>query len=144
MWHRKKPQLDEFGRSELHYAAVDGNMDKARTALSAGADVNLADKSGWTPLHAAAQSQSAPMVGLLIDRGADVHAMDRHGNTPLWRAVFAYNNDPATIEALRAAGADPWKKNQHGISPVSLARTIANYDVAKCFADLPADAADAT
>jgi ankyrin repeat protein len=144
MWHWKKPRLDEFGRSELHYAAAEGDVDKAQTALAAGADVNLADKGGWTPLHAAAQSQSAPVVGLLVKRGADVHAMDRHGNTPLWRAVFAYRNDPATIEALRAAGADPFKKNAHGISPLSLARTIANYDVAKCFADLPADAADTT
>jgi hypothetical protein len=32
----------------------------------------------------------------------------------------------------------------HGVSPVSLARTIANDDVAKCFADLAADAAQAT
>jgi len=139
MWHRKKRQLDEFGRSELHYAAADGRVDKARAALAGGADVNLADANGWTPLHAAAQSQSATIVQLLVEKGANVDATDRHGNTPLWRAVFAYTNDPATIAALRASGADPLKKNAHGVSPISLARTIANYDVAKCFADLPAN-----
>jgi hypothetical protein len=31
--------------------------------------------------------------------------------------------------------------NHHGVSPLSLARTIANYDVAQFFADLPCDGA---
>src|SRR4051794_6931674 len=113
MWPWKRRKLDEFGRSELHYAARDGNVDKARSELAAGADVNAADANGWTPLHFAAQAQSAPTVRLLLERGADVHASDAHGNTALWRAVFAYKDDPAVIEALRAAGADPLKKNQH-------------------------------
>ena len=144
MWHWKRRKLDEFRRSELHYAARDGNSEKARSELAAGADVNAADANGWTPLHFAAQAQSAPVVRLLLERGADVDVLDAHGNSALWRAVFAYKDDSATIEALRAAGADPLRKNQHGVSPLALARTIANYDVARCFADFPADAADAT
>jgi ankyrin repeat protein len=136
MWPWKRRTLDEFRRSELHYAARDGDVEKVRGELAAGAEVNAADVNGWTPLHFAAQAQAAPVVQLLLQRGADVHATDAHGNTPLSRAVFAYTNDPATIAALRAAGADPLKKNKHGVSPVSLARTIANYDVAKCFADI--------
>jgi ankyrin repeat protein len=140
MWPWKRRRLDEFGRSELHYAARDGDVERVRVELRAGAEVNLADGNGWTPLHFAAQAQSASVVQLLLQRDADVRAADAHGNTPLWRAVFEYKNDPATIEALRAAGADPLKKNKHGVSPVALARTIANYDVAKCFADIPADA----
>ena len=144
MWFRKHTQLDEFRRSALHYAAADGDVEKARSQLAGGANVNGADVNGWTPLHFAAQSQSAAIVRALLERGGDVHTADGHGNTPLWRAVFAYQGEAATIEALRAAGADPLRKNKHGVSPLSLARTIANYDVAKCFADLPADVADTT
>ena len=43
------------------------------------------------------------------------------------------------IEFLRQAGADPYAANDRGITPLGLARMIANYDVAKHFADLPAD-----
>jgi ankyrin repeat protein len=143
MWFRKRTQLDEFRRSALHYAAADGDVDKARAELAAGADVNAADANGWIPLHFAAQSQSAPIVRELIDKGSRIDVPDSHGNTPLWRAVFAYKDDPRTIQLLRDAGADALKKNKHGVSPVALARTIANYDVARCFTDLPADAADA-
>ena len=139
MWPWKRRKLDEFRRSALHYAAGDGDVTKARAELAGGAELNAADINGWTPLHFAAQAQSATIVKLLLEHGGDVHAADTQGNTPLWRAVFEYKNDPATIEALRAAGADPLKKNKHGVSPVSLARTIANYDVAKCFADIAAD-----
>lgn len=139
-WHWKRRKLDEFRRSELHYAARDGDAERVRSERAAGADVNAADANGWTPLHFAAQAQSAPVVRLLLEGGGDVHASDAHGNTALWRAVLAYKGDPATIEALRAAGADPLRKNQHGVSPLALARTIANYDVARCFIDLAADA----
>jgi hypothetical protein len=40
------------------------------------------------------------------------------------------------IRVLRAAGADPKKKNKSGVSAVSLARTIANYDVAQFYDDI--------
>src|SRR5438045_491336 len=86
MWHWKRSKLDEFRRSELHYAARDGDADKVRSALGKGADVNAADANGWTPLHFAAQAQSAQVVRLLLESGGDVHAPDRQGNTVLWRA----------------------------------------------------------
>ena len=41
------------------------------------------------------------------------------------------------IRLLREAGADPFTENRHGVSPVSLARSIENHDVAQFFSDLP-------
>ena len=140
MWpFRRRPRLDEFGRSDLHYAAADNELARFRSALAraSAADVNTPDRAGWTPLHFAAQTQSAEMVKLLLDHGAAVDPIDRYGNTPLSTAVSRYRGDPATVQALRAAGADPMRKNNYGVSPVSLARTIANFDVANCFTDLP-------
>ncbi|MFE4623553.1 hypothetical protein [Streptomyces mirabilis] len=49
----------------------------------------------------------------------------------MWRAVFNYRGDPAVLDVLREAGADPDRANAHGVSPRQLAGRIANYDVAR-------------
>lgn len=137
-------QLDRLGRSELHYAAADGDSARVTNRLQAGDYVNLADKNGWTPLHFAAQATSATVIRLLLAASATVDARDSHGNTPLSKAVFNYSGgDGDAIQTLRDAGANPYLANNHGVSSVSLARQIANYDVARFFADLPADPAGA-
>jgi len=43
------------------------------------------------------------------------------------------------IALLRSAGADPYAKNNAGVTPVSVARSIANFPVAQFYSDLPAD-----
>jgi len=136
MWpFKSKP--DEFGRSDLHYAARDGDTKLVERLISRGADVNLADKNGWTPLHFAAQAQSAPVAALLLDAGAKVDPPDVHENTPLFKAVFECKGSGDTIKLLRARGANPFSENKHGQTPVGLARLIANYDVKQFFEDLP-------
>jgi uncharacterized protein len=127
--------LDPAGRSELHYAALEG-PEKARELIREGADVRLADKHGMTPLHFAAQQHNVEVARALIDAGADVDATDEHGNTPLWKAVFASQGRGELIVLLRSAGADPSLANQHGTSPLQLAERIGDYDVAQHFSDL--------
>jgi ankyrin repeat protein len=105
--------------------------------LELGADVNAQDDNGWTPLHFAAQAVSAACAATLIEAGANHALADSYGNTPLSNAVFSSKGDGAVILLLRQAGADPHAKNKSGISPLSLARTIANFDVAQFFSDVP-------
>lgn len=83
-----------------------------------------------TPLHFAAQSQSETAAKVLLAAGAAVDDGDGNGNTPLFNAVFNYQGDPATIQVLPAAGADPGQENVKGVSPRALADLIGNYDVA--------------
>jgi ankyrin repeat protein len=90
------------------------------------------------PLHFAAQEESLRVAALLLEQGADVDAEDRSGNTPLSNAVFNSRGRGDMIQLLRAHGADPMKRNHYGQTPVSLARLIANYPVARWFEDLPA------
>lgn len=137
MPHSRTGGLDRAGRSELHYAARDGNAAAILQLLQNGADVNLADSNGWTPLHFAAQAQSVLAIQTLLSSGAAIDPIDKQGNTPLSIATFNSHGKGETIAALRAAGADPLLKNYHGISAVGLARTIANYPVAQYFDDLP-------
>jgi uncharacterized protein len=134
---RVRTDLDELGRSALHYAAAEGNLEEVARLLISGADPNLQDQQQWTPLHFAAQANSAPCVEELLRAGANPALRDSHGNTPLFRAVFASRGSGDVICALRAGGADPNAINSHGVSPVILARRIANYDVKRFFEDLP-------
>jgi ankyrin repeat protein len=104
--------------------------------LVAGADVNSQDDNGWSPLHFAAQASSPECISVLLRAGASVSLRDSSGNTALSKAVFSSRGSGAIIRLLREAGADPLATNNHGVSPVGLARTIANYDVAQFFSDL--------
>lgn len=134
---KPRPGVDGYGRTPLHYAAARGNATEVHRLLAEGASPNAQDDNGWTPAHFAAQAGSLECLNALLSAGADPALADSHGNTALWRAVFASKGDGALIRALRAAGADPHATNKHGASPLSLARTIANYDVRQHFSDLP-------
>ena len=129
--------VDRLGRIPLHYAANEGRQHDAKLLLENGADPNATDDDARTPLHFAAQSGMLEMVTLLLSHGAEVNALDSNGNSPLSNAVFSCTGEGGLIAALRSAGADPFQENNHGISPIGLARVIANRDVGQFFADLP-------
>ena len=132
-----RADVDEYGRTLLHLAALNGDLDGAQRLLAEGASPDWADDNGWTPLHFAVQDGNVDIARVLLAAGADVDAPDSHGNTPLFRAVFNSNGRGALIQLLRERGANPLKENCHGVSPVGLARTIANFDVARYFTDVP-------
>ncbi len=129
-------EVDKQGRSELHYAAADGNIGKLKELLACGAAINLQDKNGWTALHFAARASSPECTAELLKAGASVSLTDSFGNCALSGAVFSSQGNGAVILLLREAGADPFAKNKHGVSPFSLAHSIANFDVAQFFSDI--------
>lgn len=130
--------MDKLGRTKLHYVAIDTapeqQAEETARLIQDGYDPNAQDKQGWTPLHFAAQEWSEAAARVLLDNGALVDPADNNGNTPLARAVFAYRGRGELIRLLLQAGANPDTSNNHGVSPRSLAKTIANYDVAQFFA----------
>ena len=138
--HRKKtdrPGLDRLGRTGLHYAALDGRLDDVRSGLQSGLDPNSKDDDGCTPLHFATQSNKTDISILLVNFGAYIDAQDSNGNTPLSNAVFYYDGTGELIRILRSLGANPCLENNFGVSPLKLARDIANSNVAIHFQDLP-------
>ena len=57
------------GRSPIHDAARDGNIEAVKQHLAAGADVNAKDGGGWTPLHWAAARGQTEVAELLRKHG---------------------------------------------------------------------------
>jgi ankyrin repeat protein len=114
-------ERDRYGRSRLHYAAVDNDVETVRALLDAGADASARDKSGHTPLHGAAQQGALEVARLLLERGADFHAYDRFGNAPLWTAVFNAHGKGPLVELLLAYGSDPRHANAAGRTPLDMA-----------------------
>ena len=134
--------MDEFGRTTLLNACIGLGFSRAQSiaavnaAFDARDNLDVADLGGWTALHFAAQNNDAEVCELLLDAGAFVDPVDSNGNTPLWRAVFSCREDGDCIRVFRTYDANPHLENLSGISPVKLARTIGNYDVARFFSDL--------
>jgi ankyrin repeat protein len=133
---KPRPGVDEHGRTELHYAAGDGDAARAAALLAAGADAGARDDDGWTPLHFAAQAYAPAVCEALLAAGAPVDVPDASGNTALWRAVFASRGRGDVIGILRRHGANPLLANANGVSPLGVAERIANYDMKQFFSDV--------
>lgn len=125
---------DGDGRTPLIHAAIDQNVPLVKMLITNGADVNLADFHNCTALHFAAQESSTQIASLLLKYGAQVDAQDTDGNTPLSNAVFSSKGHGELIELLLLCGANKELKNKYGVSPLDLAKSIANYDVTRFFA----------
>lgn len=86
-------------------AAYEGNLNRVRTAVESGMDVNGFDPTQkLTALHMAAYNGHTAVVQYLIGQGATVDSRDGEKKTPLIHACtgpFA-----ATVKALIQAGAD--------------------------------------
>jgi uncharacterized protein len=135
---------DRYKRAPLHYAAAENDAALVRQLIAQGAEVDAQDRDGFTPLHFAAQQYAVAAAKLLLDAGGRVDIPNMYGNTPLWTATFNSRGQGDMIRLLRASGADPLRQNNYGHSPLTLARTIGNYDVEQYFADLRGTGTDPT
>ncbi len=72
----------------LHQAAIDGDIDKVKSLIAKGVDVNAKSGYGnWTPLHVAARYGHRHVSEVLLNNGAEVDAEARRQVTPLFYAV---------------------------------------------------------
>lgn len=130
---------DKYGSNLLHYYIMnyDSIVHPAGVIISEfikkGLDINDKRKDGRTALYLSVQCQLQDIFEILLNSNADLDIQNVNGNTPLWEAVMRYRGDGFFIEQLLKNGANPDIKNNYGVSPKSLARTIANYDVRRFF-----------
>lgn len=93
--------------------------------------VNAKDINGFTPLMLCVQNGRIDMIDYLIEHNADVNQINNIGNTALFYAVFYSKNQTEIIEKLLKAGADINIQNKSGVSPLTLANSMANDRVSK-------------
>lgn len=97
---------------ELVKASANGDLEKMRELLDAGADIDGVASNDWTPLTQAARKSQEEAVRLLLERGAQVDKA-RH---PGWDYTPLCLTRSVTIaEMLKEAGADVnarlWKRD---------------------------------
>lgn len=98
---------DWFEANQLHFAAMEGNVDRCAELIRQGSDIHAYDKLGNTPLHYAAKGEHFETVKFLISHGANVNALCEPliGETPL--ASVAQTCSLKMAELLLKSGADP-------------------------------------
>ena len=100
-------QADEEGRTAMHYAAINGNLQIIAILIKEGAKRDPREKLGNTPLHLAADVNQVEAVQLLLDVGAAVDPENKNGMTPLMIAASRGNIE--IVQALLAKGASVTK-----------------------------------
>lgn len=116
---RSPNDTSDDGRTALHYAAINGNLQIAAIVLKAGAWLNVKDKQGNAPLHYAAEFDRTEFVELVGDLGATIDIEDKQGATPLMMA--AKRGNVAVARVLLKKGANPRKTDFTGHDAVSWA-----------------------
>ncbi|KAM4537021.1 ankyrin repeat and SOCS box protein 11-like [Odontesthes bonariensis] len=104
--------------SPIHEAAINGHRECLEALLlSSGAPIDMELPEMGTALYSACQAQAAASVEVLLRSGADVHA----GNwleSPLHAAVRRGRSN--VVELLLDFGADRWRRNAQGWTPLDL------------------------
>jgi ankyrin repeat protein len=116
--------------SDLMYAVSEGDIEKCRALIAAGADINDGAQHG-TPLHIAAADGKLEICRLLVAAGALASSFDLHDHTPLTRA--ARYGHAGICQLLIDAGADPYLSRRADENSLTLA---GSYDAEKTCAVL--------
>ena len=93
----RKNRAGPNGRRPLNYAAIRNDTAMVEALLNAGANINLANRSGFTPLHHAGEAGSKEVAVLLIAKGANLTLRNMHDQTPEQTATASHHPEVAEI-----------------------------------------------
>lgn len=121
-------------------ACFEGNLERARAALDAGANPDCRESGGIAPLMLAAACGCAGAVELLLAAGADPGLASGKGEDALMLAAF--NGHPSIVKMLLGAGSDPKRVSKEGLGALGhavLGKTAASGACAGLLLDAGAD-----
>lgn len=114
----------EHHASVLHLATMsNSDPEVIKLLISAGADVNAADDSGYTPLFVAVvrSDHATAFAQTLLAEHADPNRADAGGRTPLHFAVMEHEEDAELLKLLVRAGANVNAADAQGATPLHVA-----------------------
>lgn len=115
---------------DLNRAASEGNLQRIRAPLTAGADVNARGPNGRTALMRSAPAGNTQGVDLLLANGANPNITDyKEGRTGLIIAAEAGHNEVAS--SLFNTGADPNSKDRLGETAMSNAQRLNRVQIGR-------------
>ena len=107
------------GRTTLHLAAYNENINLVNRLITAGAEVDAQTEDGWTTLMIAAQKGLEDIVEALIKASMDVNKELADGRTALYLAACEGHDD--VVKALLEAGAEVDAETEAGWTPLMIA-----------------------
>jgi uncharacterized protein len=142
-------------RPPLHKAAIEGDLEAARTLIGEGVAVDSSDGLGFTPIMTAVNLSFLPknhhkmangiedlnhrrtdVMKLLISAGADVNRIGPGGETPLIQA----GNNFEMVRCLVEAGAQVnYQSPRTGITPLMAAAIAGNLQAVRHLVESGAD-----
>jgi len=111
----------------LDQAVVDGDIERVKSEIAAGVDINSKNRQGWTLLHIAIYHKHTDISKLLIEKGADVNIRDNRGRAPIHLAVETGQKE--IVEMLIAKGADLNVMDSRADNALTLARKSNNKEI---------------
>lgn len=113
--------------TSIFSAACSGDVDRLKSCLESGCDVDERDDCGQTALHMAADQGCLDCVKQLLEAGAFCNAVDNDGISVLAAAVIG--GDVDVVRALLGAGADPDQEDMDGDTPRTCAEDDDNVEL---------------
>ncbi len=124
--------VNSEGKTLLHSAILDSDVDGANFLLSNGADFDIRTSGGETPLELAIKGDLLPVVEGLCRRGADLTGCSGP-DPPLWMALER-SEELASVLVRHGVDTDGWCEGPDGCQQTLLHRCIdANAQSSACF-----------
>lgn len=131
-------EMDENGRSALHWACRGVHIELVTYLLTLGADANARDKRAFTPLHNVAFRGHVPAAQALIAAGAIIHAETHDHATALHLAAAGGHTAMAAL--LLDNGARPDIRDGKEDTPLHAAAVGEKWQVVHLLIDrIPKD-----
>ncbi|CAC5358039.1 unnamed protein product [Mytilus coruscus] len=121
-------EKDENGRTSLHTAAEDGNVELIKILMEHDADLDIPMNNGMTPIYIACRENRLEAVKMLFSCQADINKCDAIGWSPL-HVSTSLNHKEVVAYLCDHDNAEINLSNKKGDSPLQFACKNCNEDL---------------